>query len=138
MAEIRVEDGDVVVKLAALESLASLRKQLRIPLTSLRMVQVDESPMAGRCLWRAPGLSWPGTFAIGACRRGGRREFAAVRAHVPAVVLDVEGTTWDRVVISDRDASSKAADLAGMLLGRGPGRPGHKPGQKHPYPAPLD
>ena len=85
------------------------------------MVHVEEAPLAGLSLWRLPGLSWPGLFAVGSRTHGGVREFAAVRAGQPAIVLDAEGARWDRLVISHPDAVNVAAELAGLLLGRGPG-----------------
>jgi hypothetical protein len=48
-----------------------------------------------------------------------------VRAGVPAVVLEAEYTIWDRVVVSHRDAVDLAAELAALLLGRGPNHRGH-------------
>ena len=133
MAEVTLDGSDVVVRLGTFEALVAFRRQLRVPLASLRMVQVAESPMSGLCLGRLPGLSWPGAFAIGSCRRKGRREFAAVHAKRPAVVLEVEGARWDRLVVSQRGASDVAAELASVLLGRGPGKPA-----RGAFPAPLD
>jgi len=136
MAEVTLDGGDVVVRLDALEALVTFRRRLRVPLASLRMVQVDDQPMSGLSLRRVPGLSWPRAFAIGSCRRNGRREFAAVHAKSPAVVLDVEGARWDRLVVSQPDASQVAAELAALLLARGPAKPGK--GRPGAFPAPLD
>jgi hypothetical protein len=43
----------------------------------------------------------------------------AGRARQAAVVLDAEGCSWDRVVVSHRDAVELAAELAAVLLARG-------------------
>jgi hypothetical protein len=134
MADLRVEGADIVVRLNALEAVAACRREVRVPITGLRMVHVDEAPLATLSRWRLPGLCWPGAFAIGSCRRRGRREFAVVWAHKPAVVLDAEGTAWDRLVISRPDAVDVASQLAALLLGRGPG----KPGARGAFPASLD
>ena len=131
MAYLIVGESDVVVRLKPLEGLASWRRELRLPIASLRMVHVEQSPLANVSLWRLPGLSWPGAFALGIRRQGGRREFAAVRRTVPAVVLDAEGGRWDRVVVSHPDAVKLAAEIAQLLLIRGPphhtGPPRHSP-----------
>ncbi|MGC8625946.1 MAG: hypothetical protein ACP5VR_00080 [Acidimicrobiales bacterium] len=129
MAYLTVEQLDVVVRLKLLEGLATWRRELRIPIECLRMVHVEHAPLDGLSLWRLPGISWPGMFAIGANHRDGVREFAVVRAGQPAVVLDIEGAGWDRVVISHPDAVNLAAELAGLVLGRGPGRRGPKGGR---------
>jgi len=130
MAYLTVEQLDVVVRLKGLEGLATCRRELRIPIECLRMVHVEHSPLDGLSLWRLPGVSWPGMFAIGTNHRDGVKEFAVVRAGQPAVVLDVEGAGWDRVVISHPDAVNLAAELAGLVLGRGPGRRGGPPGRR--------
>jgi hypothetical protein len=126
MAELRVIGNDVVVNLSGVEALAACRREVRVPVRSLTMVHVEQSPMAGVSLLRLPGVAWPGAFAFGSRRKGGRNEFVAVRARLPAVVLEAEGTLWDRVVVSHRDAVDIAADLAGLLLWRGPTNRGHR------------
>jgi hypothetical protein len=126
MAELRVNCNDVVVILAGVEALAACRREVRVPVRCLTMVHVEQAPMAAISLLRFPGIAWPRAFAFGSQRRGGRHEFAAVRAGVPAVVLEADGTLWDRVVVSHRDAVEIAADLAALLLGRGPSGRGHR------------
>lgn len=127
MAHITVDLNDVVVHLTALETVAAWRRSVRVPITALRMVHVEELPLAGLSRWRWPGLACPGVFVVGSRRRQGRREFAAVHSGHPAVVLDAEGAAWDRVVVSDARAVEIAADLASLLLGRAPGQgQGHK------------
>jgi hypothetical protein len=120
MAELTVDNNDIVLRLSVLESLAAWRREVRVPVHALRMVQVDDAPLARLARWRLPGVWWPGSLALGTSRRCGRREFAAVRAQ-PALVLDFEGAHWDRLVASHPDAVRMAADLAGLVLERGPG-----------------
>jgi len=131
MAYLVLEENDVVVRLKPLEGLVVWRREVRLPIASLRMVHVEQTPLASVSLLRLPGISWPGAFTFGVRRQGGRREFAAVRRSVPAVVLDAEGTRWDRVVVSHPDAVNLAADIAQLLLIRGPvhrnGLPRHRP-----------
>jgi hypothetical protein len=134
MADLKVEGTEVIVRLSAVEAILAWRRELRLPLANLRLVHVEESPLAGLHMWRRPGLCWPGAFAVGSCRQAGRREFAAAHAGHPAVVMDAEGATWDRVVVSHPDAVDIAAELAARLLGRGPGRPG----ARGAFPASLD
>lgn len=124
MAELKVKGNDVVVHLSGVEALAACRREVRVPVPCLTMVHVEESPLAGVSLLRLPGLGWPGAFVFGSRRHGGRHEFVAVRAGLPAVVLEADGTVWDRVVVSHRDAVNIAAELAALLLGRGPSNRG--------------
>ena len=124
MAELTVNSNDVVVSLSGVEALAACRRQVRVPVRCLTMVHVEQAPMAGLAILRFPGVAWPGAFAFGSRRHGGCHEFVAVRAGLPAVVLEAESTLWDRVVVSHRDAVDIAAELAALLLGRGPGHRG--------------
>jgi hypothetical protein len=133
MAELKLEGDKLVVRLNLGEAFLAWRRELKVPLAQLRMVRVEERPFEGLALCRLPGLVWPGALAVGACRRGGLREFAAVHAGRPALVLDVEGGRWDRLVHSHPQAAQLAADLAAMLLARGPSRPSRKA-----FPAALD
>jgi hypothetical protein len=121
VAELVLEGNDIVVRLGLVEALATWRHQLRLPLRDLRMVQVDDEPLAGRGGLRLPGLYWPGTLALGPGRRSEEREFVAIKAHQPAVVLDFDGGPWARVVVSTPDAVGLAAALASVVLERGPG-----------------
>jgi hypothetical protein len=130
MAELKVAGHDVVVVLSGLEALAACRREVRVPVRCLRMVQVEGTPLAGVSLLRLPGVSWPGAFVFGSRRQRGRKEFVAARAGLAAVVLEAEGAEWDRVVVSHPEAVQIAAELAALLLGRGPSQRG--PSQRGP------
>ncbi|MGD0810753.1 MAG: hypothetical protein ABSA91_13765 [Acidimicrobiales bacterium] len=119
MAELTVDTSEVVVRLSTLEALAAWRRQVSVPIDCLKMVHVEQSPLGSVTLSRLRGASWPGSFAFGSRRRDGRREFVAVRARQAAVVLDAQGCSWDRIVVSHRDAVELAAQLAALLLARG-------------------
>jgi hypothetical protein len=130
MAELKVAGHYVVVVLSGLEALAACRREVRVPVRCLRMVQVEGTPLAGVSLLRLPGVSWPGAFVFGSRRQRGRKEFVAARAGLAAVVLEAEGAEWDRVVVSHPEAVQIAAELAALLLGRGPSQRG--PSQRGP------
>jgi hypothetical protein len=119
MAELTVGSSEVVVRLSALEALTVWRREVSVPIECLKMVHVEQSPLDSVTLFGLRGAAWPGSFALGSRRRGGRREFVAVRARQAAVVLDAQGCNWDRVVVSQPDAVELAAQLAALLLGRG-------------------
>jgi hypothetical protein len=136
MADLSFDDGDVVVRLSHLETALAWRREVRVPLAQLRMVHVKDSPLDGLSPWRLPGLSWPGAFAVGTGRCPAGREFAAVYAGRPAVVLEAEGGEWQRVVVSHQEAKAVAAQVAAALLSRGPGgqREG-RPSRRGAFPA---
>ena len=55
MAHISVDLNDVVVHLTAVESVAAWRRSVRVPISALRMVHVEESPLTGLSRRRLPG-----------------------------------------------------------------------------------
>jgi hypothetical protein len=121
MAYLKTDGNAVVVTLNAAEALVALRREVRIPFECLRMVHVEQSPLKTLTFWRLPGMSCPGAFVIGCARIPAGREFAAAHAGQPAIVIDAEGGTWQRVVVSHPDAVALASDIAGLLLGQGLG-----------------
>ena len=121
MADLTLDGSDVVVRLSAAEAVMAWRREVRVPVSQLRMVRVEESPLRGLSWLRLPGVSWPGLFAVGKARCAAGNEFAVAYAGQPAVVLDAEGGAWQRLVISQKHPSTVAAEIAGLLMQRGPG-----------------
>lgn len=121
MARLRIDDSDVVVRFGPAETALVLRRHLRIPLDSVRMVTLEPEPMKDIRLVRFPGVALRGYFCYGGRWWNGRRELAAVNANVTAVVLDLDGGFWERVVVSTPQAGEIAAELAGIIMARGPG-----------------
>ena len=46
MADLKVDGNEVIVRLSALEAIMACRRELRLPVTALNMVHVEESPLA--------------------------------------------------------------------------------------------
>ena len=100
MAALVVEGTDIVVKLSSLEKLGALRGNFRVPRSALREARVSENPWSELRGIRAPGTGFPGVIALGTRRGGGGRDFTAVYRRRPAVVLELEGAVFDRLVLS--------------------------------------
>jgi hypothetical protein len=112
MARIAVEGDRVVVRLSGLERLGALvGGDISVPLSSVRAVSVASDPWKALRGMRAPGTGWPGVIALGHRRGGGIHDFAAVYRHTPAVVLDLVGERFDRLVVSSGDAEGLAAEI---------------------------
>ena len=112
----------------ALETAAAWRRSVCVPISALRMVHVEERPLAGLPRWRLPGMACPGFFVIGSRRHEGLREFAAVRAGRPAVVLDAEGAELGQGGRErpERRRHRRRAGFAPARTGSRPGPPGHR------------
>ena len=106
MARLVVEGNDISVKLTPLERLGALRGNFRVPRSAVREVRVSDRPWSELRGIRAPGTGIPGVIALGTRRGGGGRDFTAVYRNRPAVVLELEGAVFDRLVISVDDPSN--------------------------------
>jgi hypothetical protein len=112
MPTITLTDELVSLRFTAGERIAGLVRDLDIPVRHVTSaVAVPDGFEAVRGL-RAPGLGVPGRRKIGTWRGRGNRSLVAVRAHRSALVLDLEGHHYQRVVVTDEQATAHAQELA--------------------------
>jgi hypothetical protein len=112
MATLRREGDEVVLKLNDLEKAGALSGDIRVPAAAVRTVRVTQTPFRELRGIRAPGTGFPGVVALGTWRRRGGRDFAAVYRGGPAVVVELEGAAYDRLVVSAHDAAEVVAAIA--------------------------
>ncbi len=115
MARFRVEGEDLVLDLSGLEKLEGFHGNIRVPAASVREVWCSDDPWTELRGIRAPGTGLPGVIAVGTRRGRGTRDFAAVHGQGSAVVVELEGADYGRLVITEEDAESAAADLKHQL-----------------------
>ncbi|MFK0046146.1 hypothetical protein ACIQU4_18955 [Streptomyces sp. NPDC090741] len=95
-----VEGADVVVRLGFREGLAARRREVRVPVSALRRVDVETS------WWRVlRGQPGPGLWAPGRCvgirHALGGEDFVAVRAGSVVLCMDLgPGAPFSRVAVS--------------------------------------
>lgn len=118
MATLVLEGSDLVVRLSALEKLGAMRSDVRIPLVSVRTVRVSEQPWAELRGLRAPGTGVPGVISLCTRRGSGFVDFAAVYRGRQAVVVECEGASFDRLVVSCADAPGEARRITHALPNR--------------------
>jgi len=83
-----------------------------VPLTAVRSVRVTEKPWSELRGVRAPGTGLRGVIALGTWRHPLGRDFVAVYGRGPAVVVDLDGMRFLRLVISRPDAEDVAEEIA--------------------------
>src|SRR5689334_601812 len=103
MAEIRITDDELHVKLTTREKVAGLHGDISVPLTSVRDVRVEPDALAAVRGLRAPGLAVPGRTKIGTWRGRGSRRFIVARRGVPAVRVTLSGVKPDELLVSTND-----------------------------------
>lgn len=104
MVEIHVRGDEVEVEVLGLHRLWALKGSLRVPLSAVRGARVD--PEAARGWWkgiRAPGTHVPGLIVAGTYYRNGERTFYDVVHAERAVVVELEGQRYDRLVVEVAD-----------------------------------
>jgi hypothetical protein len=115
MAEFEVQAGHLVVHLTALEKAGGMHGDIEVPLGRVREVRIAEDPWPELRGIRAPGTGWPGVIALGTRRGSGTTDFAAVYHHTPAVVVELSGGDFDRLVISSDHADDDAAMIRAAI-----------------------
>lgn len=111
MTTITVSPSGLHLHLTRWEKLAGLVRDLDVPLSAVRSVEVAPDALAAAQGLRAPGLGIPGRRKIGTWRRRGQKTLVAVRRGEPALVLELRGARFDRVVVGSPDAQRYAEEL---------------------------
>lgn len=114
MPVIEVSDEGLIVRLSVVEKVCALHGTVRVARGQvLRAFSVDD-PWEVMRGFRIPGLGFPGIVVLGTCRwtraGGAGRDFVAVWAHGPGVVVDLIDHEFDRLLLSaDRPSEVTAA-----------------------------
>lgn len=122
MATVHVDRdaGELVVALSRAEKAAALHGEVRVPLASVREIDVVQDSLAAVRGLRAPGLGIPGRTKIGTWRRRGHRTFAVARRGRPALRLALVDAVYDKLVISHDEAYVLAERVRAAVAGPAP------------------
>jgi hypothetical protein len=119
VAELQVDGDSLVLHLRALEKAEGVHGDIRVPLSAVRAVRsVDDAWPELRGL-RAPGTGVPNVIAVGTRRGSFGKDFAAVHGKGPAVVVELEGAEYGRVVVTADAAAAVAKAISEAVDGRG-------------------
>lgn len=117
MARIRTTADELTVELTPGERAWSLRAgDVRVPRSSVRSATVQEDALAQVHGLRAPGLALPGRVKVGTWRGRWGKDLVVVRREQPAVVVDLTGAPWRRLVVSCADRA-QAEQVVRELVG---------------------
>ena len=115
MARIRTSQDEVGVELSTAERVWALRGDVRVPRTAVTAATVEPDGLAAVQGVRAPGLGLPGLVKVGTWRGRWGKDLVAVRRGEAAVVLDLQGQPWRRLVVGLADVAS-AREAAEAVL----------------------
>jgi len=79
MATLQARPPVLSLRLTRGEKIAGLLRDVEVPLSAVRDVEVVPSGLSATTGLRAPGLGLPGLRKIGTWRRAGRRSLVSVR-----------------------------------------------------------
>lgn len=113
MATLTVVADAVQVRFTPAEKVLGLVRDHSFPLSAVSSARVESPGLAAAHGIRAPGLALPGLRRVGTWRGRGR-SLVSVRRDQPAVVVDLVGQRFDRLVIGVDDAEA----VAGLLQAR--------------------
>jgi hypothetical protein len=99
VARLLIDDRAVTVSLSVMEKLEALHGNLTVPRTSVigaRGVPDGMAELRGTSI----GTGLPGVAMVGTVRNSDSVTFAVCHGRRPAVVLDLAGQSYDRIVIT--------------------------------------
>ena len=118
MAELQIDGTDLVLHLRAMEKAEGAHSDIRVPLSAVTAVRAVDDPWPELRGIRAPGTGLPNVIAVGTRRGGFGKDFAAVHGKGPAVVVELKGADYGRLVVTLDDAAARARTIA-EAVGKG-------------------
>ena len=114
MAELRLEGGELVLRLSGAEKAEAVHGDLRVPLSALRGVEVidDAHDWTGIGVGFKVGMRVPGVATVATVRGHGEKVFVAVHGDTPrGVRVHLEGAPWDEWIVGCAEPEAVAATL---------------------------
>jgi len=107
MADLHVHPDRLEIHLTRAEKvLAMKREDLVVPRDSIRSVAITEDPWIWIRGIRAPGAAVPLTLSLGTWKFHGGKDFLLIKGKQrAAVVIDLEGEEYSRVIVSTPHAA---------------------------------
>lgn len=117
VADLQVDGDELVLHLRPLEKAEGAHGDIRLPLSAVTAVRSVDDPWPELRGIRAPGTGLPNVIAVGTRRGSFGKDFAAVHGKGPAVVVELEGADYGRLVVTADDAASRAETI-GQAVGK--------------------
>jgi hypothetical protein len=114
MVKVSIRDDVAVFSVQGLHKLWAFKSRLEVRLSHIKAVRAD--PTVARGLWkgiRAPGTHLPGIITAGTYyRKRLKKDFWDVSNPEHAIVVELEGEPYQRLVIEVEDPSAEVARLS--------------------------
>ncbi len=116
MATLILEGADLVVKMSEFEKFEAVHPDIRVLISTIRAVRVVEDAWPELRGIRAPGTGIPGVIAVGTRRGSFGKDFAVVHGRERAVVVELEGASYARILVTTPDADNVAVEIQRHLM----------------------
>jgi hypothetical protein len=100
MANLVINDVTVTVAMSAAEKAEALHADLSFPRIAVTAARSAPDGLAEVHGIRLPGTHFPGLIMVGTWRSEDGITFAVCHGHRPAIVIDLAGQHYDRVVMT--------------------------------------
>ena len=114
MAQVHIDGDQLIVEIEGLDKLWALRSRLEIPLVHVRGATADPG-MAALTGWKVGGARVPGVITAGTFHVDGERVFWDVHDAARAVVIELTGDPYTRLVIEVDDPAATVAQVEKAL-----------------------
>jgi hypothetical protein len=111
MAKVAINSGKLHVSLTLFQVIRALQPSFDIPLSKIRGATEDTNYIRSGLGIRAPGTGFPGVVAEGTFYKAGQRTLSLWRKGQEVVVLELEGSKWDRVLLGCDDSKELSTQI---------------------------
>ncbi|HEY6538681.1 MAG TPA: hypothetical protein VI138_06550 [Candidatus Dormibacteraeota bacterium] len=108
MADIRIEQGRLIVALTTVEKLEAVHGDLRVPLSAVGELEVVDQPLALLHGFKLIGAGVPGSTAVGIWEGPEGRTFSVEHHASRGLVINLEGQAYRRLIIGSADPEGLA------------------------------
>jgi hypothetical protein len=115
MAQVEIDGEQLIVKIEGLDRLWTFRSRFAIPLEHVRGATLDPGAIRESKGVRAPGTYLPGVITAGTYYVDGERVFWDVRNPNKAVVIELVGERYARLVLQVADPDATVALVEGRI-----------------------
>jgi hypothetical protein len=111
VANLLINDDTVTVQLSAGEKAEALHGNLTVPRSAITGVQVVSSGIDAVHGFKLLGAGIPGVLMVGTFKGAEGSTFAVCHRNGPAIVIDVTGEHFDRIIVTVDDPEQVASQL---------------------------
>jgi hypothetical protein len=117
VATLLIDDDTVTISLSVAEKVEALHGDVTIPRTAITRVREVEDGLREVHGLRAPGTGFPGVILVGTFRTLHHTTFAVCHGERSALVLDVAGQAYDRIIVTVDNADEALGALGTRVNG---------------------